>query len=153
VSLGIISMNYYDYQEAEKEFNLVLTHYSEIASSFLLARAHLNLGKINSMKGKYLQVEQEYLKALELFPLSARIHTELGKCYAQQGLYKKALDYFNKAKHINSAFTPAYINSGITYELMGSYVEARREWKKALEIYPNAPGARERLNRLESKLK
>ncbi len=150
-SLGITLLIYGNEQEAENEFNTVLSLSKDpwLFRPFSFSLASIYLGKSYVKKGEYSKAEQMYLQALEVFPNSARIYTELGICYRQQGLYKKALDYFNKAKQINPAFTPAYIDSGITYKLMHKYSDAKAQFLRALEIYPESKEAKDNLNQLK----
>ncbi len=150
--LGVALLRYGNTEEANKEFNAVLSlsrdphifkPYSFVIASIYLARSY-------NEKKQYAEAEKMYLQALEVFPNSARVNTELGIYYSQRGLYEKALYYFNKAKKINPDFTPAYIRSGIVYKLMGKYSEAKNELLRALEIYPESREAREGLVELET---
>ncbi len=150
ISLGITYTNFGNYEDAKKEFNMVLSQDSIALNPFDLANAYLYLGKIYIAETKLKEAEEVYSKALKLFPNSARIHTELGILYGQKGLYEKSLEYFNKAKDINPSFTPAYINSGISYINMHDYLKAKNEFFKALDIYPESKEAKYGIRLIES---
>lgn len=137
-------------EEAEKECNIVISENRNIVNPFILAMTYINLGQIYAINKKYDKAEESYLFALNLFPNSSRVNAEVGAFYGIRGLHEKALEYFNKSKRINSNYTPAYINSGVTYMFMNKLDEARREWLRALEIYPNCQEAKDSLGRLEA---
>ncbi len=66
--------------------------------------------------------------------------------------FQVAIDYFSKAIDINPTYTDAYYNRGFAYELQKDAVNARKDYKKALELKPNYEKAVAGLNRIDEYL-
>lgn len=64
--------------------------------------------------------------------------------------YKTAILFFEKAIRLDPQYFEAYYNTGLAYEMMKQYAEARKYYKKSLEIETNYPKAIEGLNRLDA---
>jgi len=66
-------------------------------------------------------------------------------------MYKEAIKYFNKAIKFAPDYYEAYYNRGYCFELLGDILNARKDYKKALEIKNNYEMAIEGLNRLDKR--
>jgi tetratricopeptide (TPR) repeat protein len=135
---------------AEKECNIALKQDRSNINPFVLARTYLSVGRIYTLNKKYAQAEEAYLAALKIYPNSAHVNVEVGVFYGRTEQYEKALEYFNKAKAINPRYTPAYIKSGISYMKLDKPAEAKKEWLRALEIYPFCLEAKVNLEELDA---
>jgi tetratricopeptide (TPR) repeat protein len=139
-----------DVDGAMKECDIVLKQERSNVNPFVLVKAYLSVGRIYTVKKNNSLAESAYLEALKIFPNNAYVNVEVGAFYGRTRQYKKALEYFNKAKAINPKYTPAYIKSGVSYMKLGEPEEARKEWLKALEIYPLSQEAKMNLEKLDS---
>jgi tetratricopeptide (TPR) repeat protein len=64
--------------------------------------------------------------------------------------FEAAVTYFSKAISIDPKYTDAYFNRGYSYELMGDYTKAKKDYEKALELFPNYERSILGLNRLDN---
>ena len=63
-------------------------------------------------------------------------------------VYDVAIDYFTKAIKADPAYAEAYYNRGYSFELRGDMINAKTDYKKALELKTNYQKAIEGLNRV-----
>lgn len=63
--------------------------------------------------------------------------------------FEASVRYFSQAVLLDSKYTDAFFNRGYSYELMGDFVNARKDYLRALEITPNYENAINGLNRLD----
>ncbi len=72
----------------------------------------------------------------------ARIHTELGSAYYGAGQMAIAMDEFNIAIAAEPRYVPAHYMLGLVYMDLNDDVRAEQAFKKALELDPGNPEAR-----------
>lgn len=68
-------------------------------------------------------------------------HLLLGEIYLNQSKFEDAEKEFNFILEKNQNSADAYYGLGVIYENQGDLVKARSEWRKALRIQNNHPGA------------
>ena len=68
-------------------------------------------------------------------------HLLLGEIYLNQAKFQDAEKEFNFILEKNQNSADAYYGLGVIYENQGDFVKARSEWRKALRIQNNHPGA------------
>lgn len=94
---------------------------------------------------------ETYEKLLKVIPDFKEAIYNLGYInlvYVQD--FKEAIGYFTRAISLDPKYTDAYFNRGYSYELLGDLVNARKDYEKALELYPNYERPIAGLNRLDS---
>ncbi len=64
--------------------------------------------------------------------------------------FEAAVKFFSKSISLDPKYTDAYFNRGYSYELMGDFINARKDYQKALELFPNYERSIKGLNRLDS---
>lgn len=63
--------------------------------------------------------------------------------------FENSIDHFSKALQCKNDYVDAVFNRGLAYELLGDYLNARKDYRHALEISINYEKAIEGLNRLD----
>ena len=77
-----------------------------------------------------------YLKILENRPSYLLAYNKIANMYLKMEDYKKATRYFKELIAINPDFHRAYLGLAITFDRAGQPFDARRYYKKYLEIKP-----------------
>jgi Flp pilus assembly protein TadD len=99
------------------------------------------------------EAETALLKTIELKPDDFYAMNNLAIIFIRTGRIESAL----KAAELAVATEPGYVNGRITlgsvYGMMGELEKAEREFMKAMEIEPNAPGAAENLEKVRSQMR
>jgi superkiller protein 3 len=93
-------------------------------------------GKFYREKGSLIRAEKWYRKAVTLDPSQEHL-IFLGACIAKQGRYNDATDLHQQA--INAApdtADEAYFNLGLVHRANKNYLDALRNFEKAIEIDP-----------------
>lgn len=70
----------------------------------------------------------------------------LGTIYIDREDYEGALEEFNNVLKKNENSADAHYGIGVIYEKQGNIVKARSEWRKALKIQVNHPGALQKMS-------
>ncbi len=70
----------------------------------------------------------------------------LGTIYIDKENYDAALEEFNNVLKKNENSADAHYGIGVIYEKQGNIVKARSEWRKALKIQVNHPGALQKMS-------
>lgn len=85
---------------------------------------------------------EAYGKALALDPKNVNVLVDQGTCYRRIGKFDKAVEQYRKAIRINPKFPTVHRNLGVvlSYDLHKTK-EGVREFKKYIELAPNAPDA------------
>jgi len=160
-NLGVAYYKQEDLDNAIPEFRKAI----EINPKY--ANAHNNLGMAYRKKGDRELAEEEFKKAQNLDGENVMADYELGRHYYSGGMFdeNKSLkdidaktmgDLFFTAKMFNEAleqyeseakknpgFADIHYKLGMAYRELGRIEDARREFKKALEINPDYREARE----------
>ena len=70
-----------------------------------------------------------------------RSHLLLGQIYIEQKKFVDAEKEFQTILEKNENSADAYYELGVIYENQGDMIKARSQWRKALRLQPNHPGA------------
>lgn len=70
----------------------------------------------------------------------------LASIYVEEGNYEEALSEYNSILEKNPYNADVYYGIGVVYEKMGDMVKARAEWRNALKVQVNHPGALKKLS-------
>jgi Tfp pilus assembly protein PilF len=89
-----------------------------------------------------------FSSAIALFPLQAEGHVGLSAVYGKQRKFDDALVELAVAETLDSSIVQIYVNRGGVYEMMGSRVEALKQYQHALTLEPSNQTAREALRRI-----
>jgi tetratricopeptide (TPR) repeat protein len=98
--------------------------------------AHISLGLVYSIQGKYDLAIEECKKAIELDPNSGDAYNDLGTYMVKIGREEGAIYWFNKAIEVVSedSCCLSYYNLGKIYEKKGDWLKALRHFNKAISI-------------------
>ena len=70
----------------------------------------------------------------------------LGTIYIDRENYDEAMKEFENVLKKNENSADAHYGIGVIYEKQGNIVKARSEWRKALKIQVNHPGALQKIS-------
>lgn len=70
----------------------------------------------------------------------------VGNIYIEQEKYDEAMQEFEKVLQNNENSADAHYGIGVIYSMQGNTVKARAEWRQALKIQVNHPGALQKLS-------
>ncbi len=128
------------------------TIWKETAKLSNSSHIHGNLGVAYGREGNIQAAKQEFIKALQLQFNYPEAHNNLGVIFMMewqknrnQNILMSAKKEFELAIQFNPNYSNAYKNLGDVYAELKNLSEARRFWKKALEINPYQEDAKQRL--------
>jgi len=104
-------------------------------------------GKIFECQGKREEALEHLERAAALQPISS-VYQMIGLLYCEMGRKEAAGDALHKAVELGPHNSPAHSALGLWYEWMGSTVEAEREYRQAIAIYPYSTEAEAGLDRI-----
>jgi tetratricopeptide (TPR) repeat protein len=109
------------------------------------ADAYSNLGFCYETSGDTLEAKEAYRKGIARDPKSAPCRINYGLLLARQGWVIQATD------ELSSVLEPAdvHYNLGSVFQQQGKSEEARKEFRRALELNPHLADAQKRLASLE----
>jgi tetratricopeptide (TPR) repeat protein len=113
-----------------------------------LGTAFLNRANIYARRGQYEKAFTDYKRALELDPSNPLIPYNMGNAYLDRGQPARAAEVFTLAVNLDSGFALAYFNRGIARQRLGDSVGANADFRRTLELDPNAEQARQQLGRV-----
>jgi tetratricopeptide (TPR) repeat protein len=115
------------------------------------AEAYYLLGLAYQDQENISKAVETYNKLLTIFPDFKEAHYNLGYLNLVYNKdFEEAVKFFSRAISIDPKYTDAYFNRGYSYELMGDFINARKDYQKALELVPNYDRSILGLNRLDS---
>ncbi len=105
----------------------------------------------------FYQQNEEFDNAIRNYENLLTIYPDYIEAYYNLGyinlVYLKdfplAIRYFSDAIDRNTKYVDAWFNRGYCYELSNNYTEARKDYKKCLQLDPTYDRAIEGLNRLD----
>lgn len=106
-----------------------------------LAIAYTNLGNLRFRRGDETGAEILYLQALRVDTAQPEAHYNLGYLMLERGEYNHAVHYFQRAIAEDPRFSDAHFNLAMAYEAQSERAEARRHWKRYLELEPEGAWA------------
>jgi len=128
--------------------------YKQSIEVYPTAEAHTFLGWTYSFQERLDEAIEECHRAIEVDPDFGNPYNDIGVYLMQTGHYDEALPWLAKAKQA-PRYEPRhfpYLNSGRIYLAQGEWINALKEFEKAVEIMPNDPGARKALAELRGRL-
>lgn len=126
-----------------------ISYYSEAlriresdALLFSIAEQHFKAENYPAAKQYLFRIVQnsEYEDIIE------RSSVLLGTIYTKEANYSQALKEFQTILKKNQNSADAYYGIGVIYEKQGDLVKARAEWRKAIKVQVNHPGATAKLS-------
>ena len=100
------------------------------------AKARNGLGTEFKKRGKKLQAEKEFRRAIEIRPDMRTAHYMLGKLYYENSNFRQALESYHMALNIDADYPKAILNLGATYQRLGDNSAAVQAYKRALDLRP-----------------
>jgi tetratricopeptide (TPR) repeat protein len=135
---------------------LILFSVFSMCASAQTVRGHISDGNHAFEKGRHVDAEVEYKKALELNPQSKEAHFNLGDSYYKQQRFDEALrEYGKSAEAMKSPEQRAesFYNIGNSLYRANKFQDAVGAYKQSLKINPNDNDTRYNLQMARAKLK
>ena len=112
--------------------------------------AFYGLGMYYQENGFLNEALSAYTNLLSIDSTNKNAYFNMGYIHlVELKMYREGIKYFNKAIKFALDYYEAYYNRGYCYELLGDILNARNDYKKALEIKNNYEMAIEGLNRID----
>jgi eukaryotic-like serine/threonine-protein kinase len=145
-SLGLIELNEFRWQSAEKAFRRA------IAFNPNYAPAHLWYSLMLSTTGRSEEALREIQQAARLDPLSAHVASNTARALNLSGDHASAIRQAEKALELNPDFANAYWQLGQAHEYQGNYHLAAQAYERMMRV-PGPPNmARAAVGRAYAKL-
>lgn len=136
-----------------EEARLVFKGLIPIAPKDKLPWVFAQLGHLYDAKGDHARAAQWFRKAIDRCSSDSSLHMYLGETLALSGDLDGALASFRQAIRCCGGYRDeAYLKLGYVLRAKEEYLEARRCFKKALDIDPNYRKARKALKDVERAL-
>jgi len=103
--------------------------------------AHVNMGRLLSLRGESSRAVQHYQKALQIWPGDPGAHNNLAIELSRAGRGDLAAQHFAAAIAIWPGFVDARNNYGLLLAGQGKLDEAVTQFKEAVRLRPNHPAA------------
>lgn len=140
--LGMCFAELGDYQNSISTFSEALRIRESDVVLFSIAEQYYKAGQLPSAKQYLFRIQQNS----EQEDFIERSSILLGNIYTAEGKYQDALEEFQTILKKNKNSADAYYGIGVIYEKQGDLVRARSEWRKAIKIQVNHPGAAAKLS-------
>jgi serine/threonine protein kinase/DNA-binding SARP family transcriptional activator len=129
VSIGLVKYRFdWDWSGAEKDFKKAIRFNASYAT------AHHWYGAFLRDMGRFDEALAEYIRALELDPISLPINTSLGRNFQVARQYNQAIEQCKKALEIDSNFPWAHCVLAQAYLQKSMFEEAISEFQKAANL-------------------
>ena len=137
-------------QQMAGELAQAVALYQASIETLPTAEAHTFLGWTYSFLGRYEDAIAECQKAIEIDPDFGNPYNDIGVYLLDLGKPREAISWLSKATQAARYEAPHYpwLNLGRVYEKIGPWTEALRCYRRALEIEPDYPAAKEALRAL-----
>ena len=119
--------------------NEALTVNTTTASAPRDARNAYEKGLDNAKKKKWSDAEQDFLKAVRVYPRYAVAWYELGRVYRQQNKLEDAIRVQTEAAKIDPEFVNAWAELTVLAAVQSKWDEVALDSSKVLELDPNSP--------------
>lgn len=106
------------------------------------AAAWTELGNALMDSRRFSEAIDAYEKSLALDPKNVNVRVDMGTCYRGVGKFDKAVEEYRKALKIDPDFPNGHRNLGVVLAFdLHNKAEGIKEFKRYLELAPNAPDA------------
>jgi len=150
-----------NYYEAYLELGaLYSAQKNSLAASYLQTATRIEPGRGEAyyMLGLAYQEQENIPKAIETYEKLLAVSPDFKEAHYNLGYinlvylndFEEAIIFFTRTISLDSIYTDAYFNRGYSYELLGDYINARKDYQKALDLFPNYERSIKGLNRLDS---
>lgn len=102
-----------------------------------LAPAHVDLGVIDTITGRYDDAIPEFQRALDLDRTNADAYRELAKAYAAAGKLEQAEQTYKRAIQLRPSYWLGHKDLGVFYLRYGRYAAAEASLRKVLILTPD----------------
>lgn len=96
---------------------------------------YINLGRFYNYRRNYLQAENVFKKAIEIFPDSQQAYIDLAWSYNEQEKFNEAREMFKRAIEVNPHSYRVYIELARFLKGHKDYLRAEEMYKKSRGIY------------------
>ena len=135
-ALVILGDAYYDisdHQKSREQYQKAITLDSSwVGGYFSMATSYMNVEPRDFKKA-----EENFLKVVELRPDLSGSHVYLGDAYRAQNDLEKARAAYEKALEKDPADALTYLKKGHVNSYLGSFDDARNDYRKAAELNPD----------------
>lgn len=132
-SLGHLYMDTDQYQNANKQFKLILYKEPNNKDSLFF------LGVTEGLIGNLDESINAFKKLIKIDPLDSEAYDNLGITYGKKKLFNDAIECFNKALEINPKYSECLISRGLCFLELNQKDKALLDFTKAMELEnPNA---------------
>jgi superkiller protein 3 len=107
------------------------------ASPQAAASAHLAVGNISMMMGRFEEAAAAYRRAVTLDPNSAEAINNLGEALGEMKQFQLALQAFQKAVALDPKHLKARYNMGVTYDRLGQMKYAEFIYRILIRDFPD----------------
>jgi len=101
------------------------------------ASAHVAVGNIFMMMGRFEEAAAAYRKAVALDPTSAEAINNLGEALGEMKQFQPALQAFQKAVALDPKYLKARYNMGVTYDRLGQMKYAEFIYRILIRDFPD----------------
>ncbi len=130
-----------------------MDYYKESLGLYPTAEAYTFLGWAYSFQGDYQQAIEECLKAIETDPSFGNPYNDIGAYFIEQEKWEEAIPWLEKAL-LSERYEPRHyphFNLGRIFMHLRKTEEAKDQFHKALEIFPDYPPALQALAQIQSR--
>jgi tetratricopeptide (TPR) repeat protein len=119
-----------------------------------LAATYSNRGVIYMAMEQLKEAYRDYNRAIEIDPLLAEAYINRGNLWFAVQKFEEAVSNYDKALELGASKNfVALLNRGLAHESLGGFLKAREDYISALAVKPEWPLAKEKLERVERKIK
>ena len=107
------------------------------------AKAHVSLGRISNVKGRYNEAVDRFSAALKIEPQSPEAHTGLAEALRVSGQPAAALPHYERAIDLDPSAPEPWIGGAMALISTRRIVDARGWLSRAERVHPDQPKLRE----------
>lgn len=145
INIGNCLLNLQQYDEAIKEFNIVLEKMKaetpDLKGNVQAAQMLASIGDVYMRQNKLAQAESYFKQSIDIDKSDHALAYNVGEILFQAGKTDEAIKYYEIAIAISPAWAKAYRQSGYAYLNKGDTETAKKLFKKYIELAPADPEA------------